>query len=84
MSEQNTSDCNTCAYDGFENEFCRGCDDFLSKYHPDPDIKIDQLKINLEKAIKALEFYANEDTYHYSYDYGCNARQTLKEIRGES
>ncbi len=59
----------------------------LAQWEPDSDTnteisiedskEIDQLKINLEKAIKALEYYAGHEDYYL-------AEETLKEIRGES
>ncbi len=45
--------------------------------------KIDQLKIKLEKATKALEFYADPDSFDEGcIDLGDRAEKTLKEIRG--
>lgn len=62
-----------------------------NEYYINLDRKISGLEQKLEKAIKALEFYANGgnhnlDIWHdekLGYFTGKRARQVLKEIKGE-
>ena len=57
----------------------------LGANYKNRDKEIDQLKAKLDKATKALEFYADDDSYGLdgSINVGDKARETLKEIRGE-
>lgn len=45
---------------------------------------INDMKVNLSRAVEALEFYANPMSKTYcEADYELKARNTLKDIRGE-